>query len=330
MLFQQRKALFNGQFGANENYSSIFLSIDCKLFFFVLLCPNIFIVLDRPVLWSITFTFCYPYNLCTTFIVFRILTVVMDFDDGGYADATSTDVEMKDDVGISKELEVQSSRLEQLITAPCIQAFPVVDDQGKRNWNENRIAIDTAWSALQQPRDHDKIDLEVYVSKICVRAEGESVHAQPAGESPSGAAACSGKVADDPEAPPVTIEGRCSSFVVNPLMLSTEQRARLWHWRLAHPSHEVPVKLTRSGQTKGLEVTLNLNEDCPICDKAKFRFTLFKNTLCIIYLFIQRTITPHCSKSFLYKNSTNISRENCRFFGVKNSRKSCGFGLFSC
>lgn len=34
MLFQQRKALFNGQFGANENYSSIFLSIDCKLFFF--------------------------------------------------------------------------------------------------------------------------------------------------------------------------------------------------------------------------------------------------------------------------------------------------------
>ena len=89
---------------------------------------------------------------------------------------------MKGDVGISKELEVQSSRLEQLITAPCIRAFRVVDDQGKRNWNENRIAIDTAWSALQQPREHDKIDLEVYVSKICARAEGESVHAQPAGE----------------------------------------------------------------------------------------------------------------------------------------------------
>ena len=33
---------------------------------------------------------------------------------------------------------------------------------------------------------------------------------------------------------------------------------------------------------------------------------------------------------FLSKNSTLISRENCRFFGVKNSRKCCGFGLFSC
>ena len=30
------------------------------------------------------------------------------------------------------------------------------------------------------------------------------------------------------------------------------------------------------------------------------------------------------------KNSTLISRENCRFFGVKNSLKCCGFGLFSC
>ena len=33
---------------------------------------------------------------------------------------------------------------------------------------------------------------------------------------------------------------------------------------------------------------------------------------------------------FLSKNSTLISRENCRFFGVKNLRKCCGFGLFSC
>ena len=34
---------------------------------------------------------------------------------------------------------------------------------------------------------------------------------------------------------------------------------------------------------------------------------------------------------FLSKNSTLISRENCRFFGVvKNSWKCCGFGLFSC
>ena len=34
---------------------------------------------------------------------------------------------------------------------------------------------------------------------------------------------------------------------------------------------------------------------------------------------------------FLSKNSTLISRENCRFFFlVKNSWKCCGFGLFSC
>ena len=33
---------------------------------------------------------------------------------------------------------------------------------------------------------------------------------------------------------------------------------------------------------------------------------------------------------FLSKNSTLISRENCRFFWLKNSWKCCGFGLFSC
>ena len=39
----------------------------------------------------------------------------------------------------------------------------------------------------------------------------------------------------------------------------------------------------------------------------------------------------HCSKSsFFVQNSTLISRENCRFLGVKNSWKCCGIGLFSC
>ena len=33
---------------------------------------------------------------------------------------------------------------------------------------------------------------------------------------------------------------------------------------------------------------------------------------------------------FLSKNSTLISRENCRILGVKNSWKCFGFGLFSC
>ena len=33
---------------------------------------------------------------------------------------------------------------------------------------------------------------------------------------------------------------------------------------------------------------------------------------------------------FLSKNSTLISRVYCRFFGVKNSWKCCGFGLFGC
>ena len=35
------------------------------------------------------------------------------------------------------------------------------------------------------------------------------------------------------------------------------------------------------------------------------------------------------NRHFLSKNSTLISWENCRFFGVKNSWKCCGFGLFS-
>jgi len=35
------------------------------------------------------------------------------------------------------------------------------------------------------------------------------------------------------------------------------------------------------------------------------------------------------SQSVLSKNSTLISRENCRSFCVKNSWKCCGFGLFS-
>ena len=50
---------------------------------------------------------------------------------------------------------------------------------------------------------------------------------------------------------------------------------------------------------------------------------------CVFYLSLPKHTVRNLH--FLSKNSTLISRENCRFFfWVKNSRKCCGFGLFSC
>ena len=47
---------------------------------------------------------------------------------------------------------------------------------------------------------------------------------------------------------------------------------------------------------------------------------------------IEKKIVQHTIRNlhFLAKKSTLISRENCRFFWMKNSWKCCGFGLFSC
>ena len=64
---------------------------------------------------------------------------------------------------------------------------------------------------------------------------------------------------------------RCQTFVMQESRLSSEKRARLWHWILGHRNANVPVQMTRQGSAEGLDVTFCLNEDCVICDKAKFR-----------------------------------------------------------
>ena len=64
------------------------------------------------------------------------------------------------------------------------------------------------------------------------------------------------------------------------------------------------------------------------------RFLLFYNYSRQKMSKINTNIFKFCDTArnlhFLSKNSTLISRENCRFLGVKNSWKCCGFGLFSC
>ena len=60
-------------------------------------------------------------------------------------------------------------------------------------------------------------------------------------------------------------------LVVNEAALTPEQRARLWHWRLGHPSPQVPIAMTKRDKNSGMNVTHVLNEDCVVCEKAKFR-----------------------------------------------------------
>ena len=58
-----------------------------------------------------------------------------------------------------------------------------------------------------------------------------------------------------------------------------------------------------------------------------FNFDVRYDLLCNLF----STLKSHTVRNlhFLSKNLTLISR-NCRFFWVKNSRKCCDFGLFSC
>ena len=64
---------------------------------------------------------------------------------------------------------------------------------------------------------------------------------------------------------------RYQIYIVNESKLKPEQRARLWHWRLAHCGFAVPFVATKQKLVEGVEVTVCLNEDCAICDQAKFR-----------------------------------------------------------
>ena len=65
-------------------------------------------------------------------------------------------------------------------------------------------------------------------------------------------------------------------LLVNLSKLSAVEQARLWHWRLGHVSPEIPVKLSKKDANgvplaHGINVSLCLNEDCIICNKARFR-----------------------------------------------------------
>ena len=75
----------------------------------------------------------------------------------------------------------------------------------------------------------------------------------------------------------ITKAGRnASMYVLNAARLSKEERAMLWHNRLAHVSPEVPIELSKKDingvpTAYGVEVSHRLNCDCVVCDKAKFK-----------------------------------------------------------
>ena len=59
-----------------------------------------------------------------------------------------------------------------------------------------------------------------------------------------------------------------TSMTMNVAKLDEVQLARLWHWRLGHPAHGLPLKM-------GEGVTVHLNEDCYCCDQSKFKVGSF-------------------------------------------------------
>ena len=66
------------------------------------------------------------------------------------------------------------------------------------------------------------------------------------------------------------------SFVMNESNLSAEQRSRLWHWRLGHPSHASHYYMNKRGNVKYQGPCKCLNEDCVVCDKSKFKSASFE------------------------------------------------------
>ena len=110
----------------------------------------------------------------------------------------------------------------------------------------DREAIDLAWQDLQCEREHQFIDMDLYI-----------------------------KMTQKPSIFVHEINVLFNVLVMNPHKLPAQQRARLWHWRLAHCADGVPKRMTKDLGAKGMNVTCDLNEDCPICDKAKFRRAAF-------------------------------------------------------
>ena len=57
--------------------------------------------------------------------------------------------------------------------------------------------------------------------------------------------------------------------------LTDEQKARLWHYRLGHPSAAIPFSMHKLKLSKDVNCPIVLNEDCPCCIKGKFRVKPF-------------------------------------------------------
>ena len=60
---------------------------------------------------------------------------------------------------------------------------------------------------------------------------------------------------------------------MNEANLNAEQRSRLWHWRLGHPSHASHYYMNKRGNVKyqGPCKCLTCNEDCVVCDKSSMQ-----------------------------------------------------------
>ena len=64
---------------------------------------------------------------------------------------------------------------------------------------------------------------------------------------------------------------RNTCYLLRESQLTPEQRSRLYHWILGHCSPDAPVRLTKDKLADGIRCTHALNEDCKVCDAAKFR-----------------------------------------------------------
>jgi hypothetical protein len=166
-----------------------------------------------------------------------LVTQSMDFEAGAVAAGTGADdAEGYSDTTGSQLTLLEEQSLMRYDIDPEFTALLLEVESKVENYQDNE-AIEQAWEDLMDLRPHDTINWKVMLE--CLYDNQRRTEKQTA-------------------------------FVINPLRLTVEKRARLWHWRLAHANHDAPVRLTKSGLGKDVNVTCTLNEDCPICDKAKF------------------------------------------------------------